>query len=108
MSDGPARQTPSAAAARLSPGRRWVFRLSALALPLVLLALVEAGLRLAGYGYPSGFFLGGRLGGTPVWIDNERFGWLFPAIHRPHAATVRSADGQGDQRVSNICAGGTR
>lgn len=36
--------------------RRW-FRLAALLLPLLLLGLLEAGLRLAGYGYPTKFFL---------------------------------------------------
>lgn len=34
----------------ITPRRRWVFRLIALAIPLLLLALSEGGLRLAGYG----------------------------------------------------------
>jgi len=81
-----------------------VFRGIALALPFFLLAGVEWALRLAGVGYPSGFFLKAEfpaadavtLAGAadssahstgpapqrphavkPVWIENQRFGWRF-------------------------------
>ena len=54
--------------------RRW-FRLAALLLPLVLLLLAELGLRLAGYGYPTHFFL--KSG--DFYIENQDFaGRYFP------------------------------
>ena len=64
-------------------GRRW-FRLLAVAGPLVLLGGVELGLRLAGYGYPAGFFLDSSEEGRPKLTDNPKFGWRFfpPAVAR--------------------------
>ena len=32
---------------------------------------------MAGYGYPTGFFLPRSEGGKPVLIENDRFGWRF-------------------------------
>jgi tetratricopeptide (TPR) repeat protein len=67
-------------------GRPWVFRLIALALPLVFLALLELVLRLAGFGYPTAFFLKSEAAAAdrpqpgpprPVWIENQQFGWRF-------------------------------
>jgi tetratricopeptide (TPR) repeat protein len=69
---------------RHSPGprsrRRW-FRLAALLLPLVLLLLVEVGLRFAGYGYATAFFLESTLRGQRVLIENQRFGYRFFPPH---------------------------
>ncbi len=66
-------------ASEIRPGqdRKWLFRLAALAMPLVLLLLVELGLRLAGYGYPTGFFLSKEHNGQAVLVDNPRFGRRF-------------------------------
>lgn len=53
--------------------------------PLLLaLAFVEGGLRLAGYGYPTAFFLRSQVAGQDVLTENERFGWQFfgPVIAR--------------------------
>jgi tetratricopeptide (TPR) repeat protein len=47
--------------------------LAALCIPTALLGLVEAGLRIGGFGVPSGFFLPARVGDRPVWIDNAQF-----------------------------------
>ncbi|HEY4760239.1 MAG TPA: hypothetical protein VIH42_06645, partial [Thermoguttaceae bacterium] len=56
--------------------RKWLFRLSAMIIPLVLFfAVLEAGLRLGGYGYPTKFFIGPDAGGT--YTTNPRFGWRF-------------------------------
>jgi len=53
-----------------------VFRLATAVLaPLLALALIEAPLRLVGYGYPTGFFRRGVADGRPVLLDNEKFGW---------------------------------
>src|SRR5271166_2342651 len=66
-----------------STGRFW-FRLLALVSPLVVLFLLEAVLRLAGYGYPTSFFLKTRHNGTAVLVENPKFGWRFfpPAVAR--------------------------
>ncbi|WCJ58848.1 tetratricopeptide repeat protein [Fontisphaera persica] len=65
---------------RRRPWLRWVV----MALPLLWLAGLEAGLRLAGYGYPTAFFLSGESEGRRVLESNPRFGWRFfpPAVAR--------------------------
>jgi tetratricopeptide (TPR) repeat protein len=56
--------------------RIWAFRLAALILvPLVFLSLLEAGLRLAGFGYPTEFYLGPDREG--LYVTNSKFGWRF-------------------------------
>ena len=57
--------------------RRRVFRLSAVAMPLLLLAVVELLLRIFGYGYPTDFFLKDRANDREVLMNNDRFGWSF-------------------------------
>lgn len=58
----------------LSPGRLWLFRLAALSLPVLLLAVVEIALRLAGYGYATSFFKEVTTpDGQRCAINNEQF-----------------------------------
>lgn len=67
----------------LGKGRRGAFRLVALFLfPLLLLAGVEIMLRLAGFGYPTSFFIPCPKDG--FLIENQKFGWRFftPAAAR--------------------------
>ncbi|HXH08104.1 MAG TPA: tetratricopeptide repeat protein, partial [Vicinamibacterales bacterium] len=74
----PAARPPRAEARKpVRPGgaRRRVFALVALLLPFALLGAVEIGLRVAGAGYPSGFFI--RVPGREAWTTNPRFGWRF-------------------------------
>jgi Flp pilus assembly protein TadD len=82
----------TAAASSFSPRRRWCFRLLALLTPLVALALLELGLRLVGYGYPTHFFLLDRLNGEKIAHDNQQFGWRFfpPSIARTPRPVVFS------------------
>jgi tetratricopeptide (TPR) repeat protein len=61
----------------LSTGRKWLFRLVALALPLLALALVELGLRLADFGYDPAFFRTERAAGQKFLINNDRFTLRF-------------------------------
>ena len=90
-------------AAPLSAGRKWLFRFIALVvLPLLLLGGVEAGLRLAGYGYPTGFFKKIRIGDKNYFINNENFTlrffppqlarwpdpFLFPATKPPDTVRI--------------------
>ena len=87
----------------LSPLRKWAFRFIALiVLPLLLLGGVEAGLRLAGYGYPTGFFKKIRIGDKNYFINNENFTlrffppqlarwpdpFLFPATKPPDTVRI--------------------
>ena len=82
---------PEAASAPLPSavsGRRlWLFRLAAILVAPLLLILLEVGLRLGNYGYPTGFYV--KTGSAGTNMTNYRFGWLFfpPSIARsaePH------------------------
>jgi tetratricopeptide (TPR) repeat protein len=60
------------------PRHKWLFRLAALLLaPLLALAALEAALRLAGYGYPTGLFEKVRLQGRDYLLNNEKFSLRF-------------------------------
>ena len=62
----------------ISRRKKALFTLVALLLvPLLLLGILEAGLRLAGFGYPTSFFLRVRENGTDFLINNDKFGWRF-------------------------------
>jgi tetratricopeptide (TPR) repeat protein len=86
------RSTPLPPAA-ISSRRRWCFRVIALLIPLVILAGVELGLRLASYGYPTSFFLHFKDDGRDMLASNPRFGWRFfpPAIARAPTPIYLSA-----------------
>lgn len=79
-----ARTAPLAGSLTVSRGRRWCLRFFGLATPLVLLGLLEIALRVAGYGFPTGFFLHTNDNGRAMLTDNPRFGWRFfpPAVAR--------------------------
>jgi tetratricopeptide (TPR) repeat protein len=58
--------------------RNWVFRLAALVvMPLLMLAVLELALRLAGFGYPIGLFEKVRLAGKDYLLNNEQFSLRF-------------------------------
>ncbi|HUO87304.1 MAG TPA: hypothetical protein VM617_07920, partial [Thermoanaerobaculia bacterium] len=82
---------------KLTGWRRWVFPLvTAVAVPALLLAALEGGLRLAGYGAPATFLVP-IAEGTPdggVLTTNPRFGWRFfpPALAREPVVTRLAAD----------------
>jgi tetratricopeptide (TPR) repeat protein len=64
--------------APLSAGRRWLFRLIALVLlPVLVLSLLEGALRLAGYGYATGYFQRVRVGSKDFLVNNETFSLRF-------------------------------
>jgi tetratricopeptide (TPR) repeat protein len=74
---------PPAATAAAGLRRRWPGRLAlAVLVPLGLLALLEGGLRLGGYGYRTDFLL--PVAGGERYGPNQRFGWRFfpPRIAR--------------------------
>ena len=58
----------------LTKGRRVLFGLMALVLaPLLAFGLLEAGLRLAGYGYDTSFFKEIQIDGHDYLVNNDRF-----------------------------------
>ncbi len=62
----------------LSTGRKWAFRLIALVgVPLLLFGGMETALRLAGYGYHTGFFDTIHIGPQEFLVDNENFSLRF-------------------------------
>ena len=66
------------AAAGLSPGRRWLFRLVAvLGVPVIILGGVELSLRWAGFGFDPHFFKQEQIAGRDCYVANEDFGRRF-------------------------------
>ncbi len=62
----------------VSRQRRWAFRaVAATLIPLLVLLGLELVLRVAGTGYPSGFFVRDKVGGREIWTGNLKFGWRF-------------------------------
>ena len=69
----------------IPPRRRWLFRIFAAAvIPLLIIGGLELGLRLSGYGYPTGYFLKTKIDGKDYYVPNYRFGYRFfpPALAR--------------------------
>ena len=81
LSPSPPRRTSHPGAASkppLTPGRKRLFQIVALLLPILGLALVELGLRVAGYGYDSAFFKTERdVAGKQILINNDHFTFRF-------------------------------
>ena len=75
--------------------RRWLFRLLALTLvPLLLALIAETGLRLIDYGDPTGYFLNFKKDNQSVLIENQRYGRRFfpPALVRHPQPTLLSVE----------------
>ncbi|MHC4112811.1 MAG: hypothetical protein ACYSUY_17190, partial [Planctomycetota bacterium] len=60
-------------------GRRlWLFRIVALTvIPALLFLILELGLRIVGYGYPSTATIKYEVNGRTSYCDNVKFGWRF-------------------------------
>lgn len=89
----PAEPLPAPRAA-LPTRRVWLFRLLAITLiPALLFAGLELGLRLANYGYPTGFFRKTQIAGRAVYVENDKFGLRFfpPALTRVASPIVMPA-----------------
>ena len=74
--------------------QRLGFRITLFLLPLLLLALAEMALRLAGWGFPTSLFLKTQQEGKPVLIENPQFGWRFfpPSLARAPLPTSLPAE----------------
>jgi tetratricopeptide (TPR) repeat protein len=69
----------------VSKRRLWLMRLAAMILvPSFVLGSIELGLRLAGYGYDTGFFSQIQIKGHKFYVPNEKFSYRFfpPALAR--------------------------
>jgi tetratricopeptide (TPR) repeat protein len=74
----PKTQKAVAAPPLVPPRHKWLFRIAALVvMPLLALAVLEAALRLAGYGYPTRLFEKVRLEGRDYLLNNENFSLRF-------------------------------
>lgn len=63
---------------RIGRGKLWLFRcLAATLIPLILLLLVEWGLRVGGYGHPTRPAIKDEIGDRRVYRNNSQFTWLF-------------------------------
>ncbi len=111
---GGANQAPASAQAEAKPAppkklsrrRRWLFRLAAVVLgPALAFGCLELVLRVAGYGYPTAFFLdGSKVEGAAVWVDNPAFGRrMFPRslhdIPQPVPFALPKVKAEGTYRV---------
>lgn len=88
----PARPGPKAKTQSPAPaptGRRlWAFRLvAAIGIPVLVLAVAEAGLRLAGYGHHPSAIVETRIDGQTYACDNSRFAWRFFPRHLAREAS---------------------
>jgi tetratricopeptide (TPR) repeat protein len=77
----PAKNRAAVPSVPLSSGRKWLFRfLAAIVLPVLLLGGLELGVRMAGYGYDTGFFKKIRVAGKEYYVNNTDFSLrFFPA-----------------------------
>ena len=84
-------------------GRAWLFRLAALTLlPLVVLGMIEGGLRLIGSGHSTEFFKRARIQERDVFVENDKFGVQFfaPELARsPAPVVMRAEKGAGTYRI---------
>jgi tetratricopeptide (TPR) repeat protein len=102
----PNQQVPHAettGGAKKAHPRRWLFRLLSLTvIPLILLGTVEFGLRLAGSGYPTSFFLRSNIGDRNVLVENSQFGLRFfprQMLRRPPPLVVESPKPENTYRI---------
>src|SRR5690348_13806276 len=65
------------APALISPPRLWFFRIACLVSPILLLLLIEAGLRIFGFGHSNAFFLPTTINGHGSWIQNDKYAERF-------------------------------
>ena len=95
--------TNKAAAPPLSGWKLWCFRLIALAgVPLIVFGVLESGLRLVGFGYPTGFLLKSSSAGENTFVQNNQFGWRFfgpRAARLPYPTSISREKPPGTIRI---------
>ncbi len=88
----PKRNSTKGPVPALSRRKLWCFRLITLVGgPLLFFGLLELGLRLAGFGYPTAFLLESSNRGEKTFVQNDQFGWRFfgpRAARQPFATSI--------------------
>ena len=82
--------------------RRWIRLGLAVVAPLLFFLGLELALRLAGYGYPTHFFIRHELVDSSRLVENQRFGWRFfprPLVRYPWPVTVTPQKPAGVYRI---------
>jgi len=83
--------------------RLWIFRFIAITLvPLFLLILLEGGLRIIGFGFPSSFIVKCKTEGRKTFCENNQFGKLFfpPQFARePRSFTISAHKPRNTYRI---------
>ncbi|MGZ8900254.1 MAG: tetratricopeptide repeat protein, partial [Limisphaerales bacterium] len=80
MSPDKKKRTPKADVSPPPISRRrkvWFALAAVLVVPVLALGILEIGLRVFGYGYPTSFLLKQEANGIAYWVDNDKFGWRF-------------------------------
>jgi len=93
-------QVPKLPRPALSRRRKWLFRLAVMIVsPLLFFTVLEAGLRLGGYGYSTAFFV--SLDNDGGYATNPWFGWRFfpKAVSRRPAPCLLSTKPAGAIRI---------
>src|SRR5487761_1994727 len=95
--------SPAVPAAKLSPRRKWLFRLlTVVVLPLILLGGLELLLRLLGVGFDPHFFKPARIGGQDCYVANADFGLRFfprSMVRTPPPVVMPAAKAPGTFRI---------
>ena len=91
----------------VSGRRKWLFRLVAVTvMPALFLLLLNAGLWVCGYGYPTDFFV--KIDGRAAYTTNRRFGRrFFPRAIARTPATCELADPKPDGAYRVFVLGGS-
>jgi tetratricopeptide (TPR) repeat protein len=76
------KQTKELPRRQITGRRLWLFRIVALTvIPVLLLVLLDLGLRIGGYGFPAGAMIQYKENGKVFYCDNVKFCWrFFPKI----------------------------
>ena len=86
---------------RITGWRKWVFRLLlATVIPALFLILLEVGLWVCGFGYPTDFFV--KIDDRDAYTTNRYFGWRFfpPAVARvPVVCEMAAEKPEGAYRI---------
>jgi len=94
---------PSVITLRLAGKKLWLFRATTLVLmPIVFVGLLEAVLRVAGFGQATSFLLPLTHHGQELYVPNNQFGWRFfgPQLSRlPEAFAITRAKPPGTVRI---------
>jgi len=89
--------------ARVGGRERWAFKLAAVVVaPILLIALCEAALRVAGLGHPTGFLLRVTRDGRELLEQNNKFGWRFfgaQLARLPNPISIPATKPAGARRV---------